>query len=145
LGIELLERAAEARGRVLRVELLPLAGSEPESARGAGFLLTFDIGRVLVVADPSRRRLVLRHVQSPAELESIRLVPLDEEEPWWRVAGNPLTRIWPGNAGEGAASAEGDLQEVRLQFREDDERPKVISLRYADGVVRVAEEKTDVG
>lgn len=142
MGIELFERVAEARGRMLRVEQLVPAGGASDPRRGPGLLLTFDVGRILVVADPAHGRLLVRHIESAAEVEAIKRAPLDEEEPWWRVAGNSITRAWPGGAGagEGAAAGTGDLREVRLQFREDEENPKVISLRYDDGAVRVAEE-----
>jgi len=142
-GIELFERVAEARGRLLRVELLVAADVEPDAAHGAGFLLTFDVGRLLVAADRAHGVLLVRAVTSPAEVESIKRIPLDEEEPWWRVAGNPLTRAWPGGGGAGAESGAGALREVRIQLREDDENPKVISLRYDAGAVRVTQEETD--
>jgi hypothetical protein len=142
LGIELFERVAEARGRVLRVEQLVPAGGASSPRRGPGYLLTFDVGRILVVADPAHGCLLVRHVESAAEVEAIKRAPMDEQEPWWRVVGNPVTRVWPGGAGAGAASGAGDLHEVRLQFREDDANPRVISLRYDDGAVRVAEETT---
>ena len=41
MGIELFERAAEARGRILRVEQLVAAGAEPVASHGPGFLFTF--------------------------------------------------------------------------------------------------------
>jgi len=60
-----------------------------------------------------------------------------EEEPWWRVAGNPVTRVWPGPRGSGAEGNGSELVDLRMQFREDDANPKVISLRYAAGSVQV--------
>lgn len=143
MGIEVFERAAEARGRLLRVEQLVAADVEPDPQCGVGFLITLDVGRILVAADRTHAGLLIRHIESAAEVESIQRVPLDEAEPWWRVAGNPITRVWPGGAGEGAESGAGVLREVRLQLREDDENPKVISLRYESGAVRVAEEGAD--
>jgi len=145
VGIELLEQAGEARGRILRVEQLVSPDAPPDPSRGVGYLLTFDIGRILVAADRMNGRLVLRHVEAPAEVEAVKRAPLDEEEPWWRVLGNPLTRAWPGDAGAGAASPAADVAEVRLQFREDDAHPKVISLRLEAGLIRVAEEPTPGG
>ncbi len=139
MGIELFERAAESRGRLLRAEQLVTADGDADPQRGAGYLLTFDVGRILVAADRAHQRLLLRHVAAPEEVQSIKLAPLDDEEPWWRVAGNTITRAWPGGDGEGAASGAGAVRELRMQFREDDESPKVIALRYEDGVVRVGE------
>lgn len=143
MGIELFERIAEARGRILRVEQLVAAGAAPDPSHGPGYLLTFDVGRILVAADRVHGRLLLRPVAAPAELEGIARAPLDEEEPWWRVAGNPLVRAWPVESGAGAASGAGDVRELRLQFRDDDASPKLISLRYEGGAVWVAEEKTE--
>lgn len=139
MGIEVLERAAEERARILRVEQLVSAdGGDPQ--RAPGYLLTFDVGRVLVAADPTHERLLVRHIQRSDELASLRLDPLDEEEPWWRVAGNPITRVWPAaDGGEGAVSDDAP-HDVRLQFREDDENPRVISLRYESGAVCAGEE-----
>ena len=145
MGIELFERAAEARGRILRVEQILAAGGDPDPSHGAGYLLTFDVGRILVAADRVHGRLLLRHVGSTAEVASIARAPLDEEEPWWKVSGHPITRAWPVDGGAGAASGAGDVHELRLQFRDDGENPKVISLRYDEGAVWVAEAVRRVG
>ena len=56
------------------------------------------------------------------------------------MLGNSITRAWPGVRSEGAASGGAETGDVRLQFREDSENPKVISLSYAAGSVRVATE-----
>ncbi len=139
VGIELLERAAEAGGRLLRVERLVASGSADSAGRGAGFLLTFDVGRVLVAADRVHESLMIRHVDSAEALSAIRLMPLDEEEPWWRLAGQPLTGAWLRSEGEGAASGAGGESHVRLQFREPDQNPKRIAFLYEQGSVRVIE------
>ncbi|MCH2184424.1 hypothetical protein MK280_00970 [Myxococcota bacterium] len=139
MGIELLERAAEAGGRLLRVEQLALAGEADTPERGAGFLLTFDVGRILVAADRVHEQLVIRHIDSAEALSAIRLRPLDEEEPWWKLAGNPLTGAWLRAEGEGAAAGSGAVSHVRLQFRESDQNPKRIALLYEQGSVRVSE------
>jgi len=143
LGIELFERVAEAQGRILKVDQLVAAGGDPDPSRGPGYLLTFDVGRILVVADPQHDRLLVRAVESPAAVEAIRTASVEEEEPWWRVVGNPATRAWPGSDGEGATAASGDVREVRIQFREDTENPRVVSLRYDAQAVRVGMEGTD--
>ena len=137
MGIELLERAAEARGRLLRVEQLVSAGGGDTPERGAGFLLTFDAGRILIVADRVHEGLVYRHIESAEVLSDIQLRALDEEEPWWRLAGNPLTGAWLWAEGEGAATGSGAVAHVRLQFREPDQNPKLVALLYEEGSVRV--------
>jgi len=142
--MELLERAADARGRILRVQQLISPGRSQAPSRAAGYLLTFDVGRVLVAPAPSSESLVLTHVDDPSEIEA-GLALLDDEEPWWRVIGNALTRVWPGVAGQGATAGNGGTSDVRLQFREDSEKPKVISLSYDAGAVSVKTEAPSAG
>ncbi len=135
--MELFERAAQADARILRVDQLMESGADPNPEQGIGYLLTFDVGRVLVLPDREKACLVLREVSSAEEVEEIQLLSLAEEEPWWRVVGQSLTGAWPGPRGEGAASSAGDPDEIRLQFRADEENPKVISLHYGAGRVHV--------
>jgi hypothetical protein len=139
VGIELFERAAEARGRILRVEQLVPEGGVSNPACGAGYLLTFDIGHILVAPDAATGGLQLTHVEQRGDLRGA-LLPLEEEEPWWRVVGNPITRAWPATADAGAAASGGESSGVRIQFREDEENPKVISFRFEGGAVRVTTE-----
>jgi hypothetical protein len=140
MGIEVFERAAEARGRILRVQQLVAADGSSDASRGPGYLLTFDVGRVLVAADPAHEQLLVRQIEDAADVDSLQLDILVDEEPWWRVSGHPITRVWPGaDAVDAAVSAES-VRDLRLQFREDSEAPKVISLKYESGAVRVAEE-----
>ena len=94
MGIELFERAAENSARILRVEQLAPADGGRDPAHGPGYLLTFDVGRILVAANPSTGMLVISEIPVDDELGA-RLVALDQEEPWWRLAGNPITRVWP--------------------------------------------------
>ncbi len=144
MGIELFERAVEASGRILRAERLLAAGSG-DPMRGPGYLLTFDIGRILVAADPKGERLLVREVPAGDDL-AVRLASLDEEEPWWRVVGNVLTRVtrvWPAPSGAGALGVSGEVRGFRIQFREDDDNPRVVSFCYEAGGVRVGEEKKE--
>jgi hypothetical protein len=138
LGIELFERAVEARGRILRVERRAPTGHADDPQAGIAFLLTFDVGRVLVGSDGAAGGLELAFVERgedvPAGLED-----LAEEEPWWRVLGNPLCGAWPGALGEAAeSSSAGRLTALCLQFREDHENPKLIALRAEAPGVRVS-------
>lgn len=124
MGFELFERAAGARAQLLRVQRLGEAGGE---ASAAGFVLTFDVGRILVAADPRTRSLKVE----PFEDEAAGLAMAAEEEPWWRVIGNPIVA-----AREVLAS-----ESIGLQFRPDDENPRVIALFLDDGLVRAAVER----
>ena len=142
MGIELFERAAEARGRILRVEQLVPEGGGSNPACGAGYLLTFDVGRILVAPDAASGGLRLAHVEQHGDLPGA-LLPLEEEEPWWRVVGNPITRAWPATTGAGAAASAGRVSAVRIQFREDEEDPRVISLSFEGGAVRATMECRD--
>jgi len=137
LGIELFERAAEVKGCFLKAEQLLEADSEGDPKRGPGYLLTFDVGRILIAADRKNARLLVRQIENRDEVDSVRLASLEEEEPWWRLAGNPLTRAWPCPDGSGA-SASDEISDLRMQFRADDESPHIVSLRYEAGAVCVA-------
>jgi hypothetical protein len=129
-GLELFQRAADARGQILGVQRLEGGGSE---SRSPGFLLTFDVGRILVRADPARGALVAEHLQSREE-EPGALKPAAEEEPWWRILGNPITRVW--ELDEGSDRVRG----YRLQFRADADDPLVVVLEPEGGLVRAAVE-----
>ena len=52
MGVELFERAAEVGGCFLKAEQLVESGGDDDPLRGPGYLLTFDVGRILVAADP---------------------------------------------------------------------------------------------
>jgi len=142
VGIELFERAAGARARMLRVEQLVPEGGRSNPACGAGYLLTFDVGRVLVAPDAASGGLRLAHVEQRGDLPGS-LVPLEEEEPWWRVVGHSITRVWAAATDAGAATGGAGVSAVRIQFREDEENPKVISLSLEGGAVRVTTECRD--
>jgi hypothetical protein len=137
LGVELFERAAEANGNFLKAEQLVEVDGGEDPLRGPGYLLTFDVGRILVAADRRKACLSIRQVESLDEVASIRRVALDEEEPWWRVAGNSITRAWPSEGGSGATTGDGEVSGLRMQFRGEGESPRVIFLRYEDGAVHV--------
>ncbi len=138
MGVEFFERAAEVKGTFLKAEQLVEAGSDQDPSWGPGYLLTFDVGRLLVVADRGKACLQVRQVQDLEEIASIRLASLEEEEPWWRLAGNTITRAWPSHPGAGAAAAADEVSELRMQFRDEGESPRVVSLCYDTGGIRVA-------
>jgi hypothetical protein len=129
LDMELLQRVAEAGGRLLRVQCYSEGGSEvPELV--SGLLLTFDVGRILVWADDEATEsgeLTYMHVQDTEDLAGGLLI-LDEEEPWWRVLGGELCR----------ARARRESQGVRLQFRPDENNPRFIELERKGRLVRIS-------
>ena len=117
-----LEKAVEAKGRLLQVDRQ--GGVSGGIARG--FVLTFDVGRLLVeVAAGKVHSVVLESADEvPAGVENV-----SQDEPWWRTIGCPLTRVWAGEVG---------AQGLRLQFREDDKNPKVIAFIPDGSEVRVS-------
>ncbi len=120
--MERLERAVEAGGRLLKVERL--GGVSQGIARG--FLLTFDVGRLLIEVEAGRVHSVVIESadEVPANLEAA-----SEDEPWWRLIGCPMTQVWAGEVG---------AQGLRLKFREDHENPKFIALVPDGAEVRVS-------
>lgn len=132
MGIELLERAVKGGGQLLRAEASPVAG---QADRVAVLLLTFDLGRIAVSADVRAAALRIEYVAS-AERTPQGLRDVSEEEPWWRVLGSPIARVWPvGPEPEGA---------LRVQFRADDKSPRVVGLAPRAGAVaiRLEEQRT---
>lgn len=118
-SMELFERVVAAGGVLLRVDFQELAGGV------SGLLLTFDVGRLLVRADPLAGGLRVEYAESRGGVEG-ELLSADEEEPWWRVLGNPLARV---------SAAAGGLQ---LQFRADGDNPRIIALASEGRRVRAA-------
>ena len=125
MGIELFERAVRGGGQLLNAEVCPLAG---RSDRVSRLLLTFDLGRIDVSVDPVSQRVRADFVASPDEappgVEDAR-----QEEPWWRVLGSPLACTWEGGAGHEA--------KLCLQFRADDQSPRVIALEPDGGSISI--------
>jgi len=109
------ERAAETKGKLLRVE-----GDRP-GPTPRQLVLTFDVGRILI--RPGGDGLSATRVEDRSALPE-GLVALDEEEPWWRLLGSPLARVWAPEGGLAGG--------VCLQFRADDRAPRIVSL-WAQG------------
>lgn len=111
---ELLERVAQAHGRLLRV-----AG---ESGGDRRLVLVFDVGVVaLRAAEGALAAEVLAPGAAPPAARA-----LDEEEPWWALLGQPLTRVQEQEGGS-----------LRVQFRADAESPRVLSMEATPAGVRV--------
>jgi hypothetical protein len=132
-GLELLERAVEARGKILRAE-----ADYTDAAPGV-LLLTFDVGRIAI--RPHDDGLLIEHLEDgatpPGGLES-----LDDGEPWWRLLGQPITAVWPGGVEEGlGARGLGSLMVLKLRFREESDNPRIVRLDAAGRVVRVSLEE----
>ncbi|MFK7895621.1 MAG: hypothetical protein AB8G23_07275 [Myxococcota bacterium] len=127
--LAILERAAEAKGRLLRAE-----ADRPGAAVGS-VLLTFDVGRILIRSGDAG--LIVAHLENP-EAAPAGLSVLDEEEPWWRLIGNPLTAAWPGGVEDGiGAQGLASLMVLKLRFREEAENPRVIELESTGSQVRI--------
>ena len=129
-GLEIFERAADARGQILRAEA-------DRRGPGAGVLvLTFDVGRILV--RPGEEGLEIEHVENHERLPG-GLETLDEEEPWWRLLGQPITAAWPGGVEEGVgAPGLGSLMVLKLRFRDETDNPRVVQLEATGPAVRVS-------
>jgi hypothetical protein len=125
MSVEVLERAANAGAHLLKVEL---RSEDSNLARLAALLLTFDVGRILVRSDPQEAELSIVFIESGAPLPA-GLSDGQEEEPWWRVLGSPLTRAW---------AVKGELAgTVGLQFRADDSAPRIVTLQARGASVSV--------
>ena len=71
MGIELFERAAETEARLLKAEQLVEQGSDPSPEQGIGYLLTFDVGRILILPDSQNASLALREIKNAADLDKL--------------------------------------------------------------------------
>lgn len=115
--MERLQRAAESGARLLKVERV---GSESAGAV-PGYLLTFEEGRLLVRREASSGEIHSVYLESREGLPG-GLYDAGEDEPWWRVMGSALTHVWRGK------DPQGREQGLRLQFRADDESPRIVAL-----------------
>ena len=119
--MERLERVVEAGGILLKAERF----TGPNPVLGAGVLLTFDVGRLLVEVDPAGGTIHTTLIESkdaiPPGMENA-----TEEEPWWRLVGAPLTRVAVTESG------------VRMQFRADADNPRIVALENDGGEVHVS-------
>jgi hypothetical protein len=122
------ERVGEARGRLLRVEG-DRAGPTPRQ-----LVMTFETARLWV--EPAPDGFSVRTIEDREEIP-VALVPLEEEEPWWRVLGQPLTAAWPGGIESGAQES-GPLLALKLRFREESENPRTVLLESAGSAIRVS-------
>ena len=129
-GLEIFERIATSGGRILRAKADRSGGTSDVLA------LTFDVGRVLVRSGDDG--LLVSHASERAAVPED-LMPLDEEEPWWRLLGQPVSAAWPGGVEEGVgARGLNSLLILKLRFRAETDNPRVLMLEAAGRSVRVS-------
>jgi hypothetical protein len=122
--MEVFENAATAGAQLLKAERLAQAGDD-ETPLTSAYLLTFDVGRVLLAADPVRGRLVANTLP---DVESVPggLVDASEDEPWWRLLGCSLAQ----------ATSQTEATSLRLDFRISDDGLRSLDLVMTGGVIR---------
>jgi len=129
VGLDLLMRAAEARGKILRVE-----GDRPGTTVGV-LVLTFDVGRVVLTSEGDGIA-----ISGASEREALPagIGGLEEEEPWWRLLGAPLSAAWPGGVEDGVgAQGLANLMVLKLRFREEGDNPRIVQLESTGNSMRV--------
>ena len=135
-GLEIFERAVEARGKILRAE------ADRSGATTGVLMLTLDVGRIILRADDEG--LSVEHLDDGRLLPD-GLAAVDDEEPWWRLLGQPITAAWPGGVEDGVgARGLGALMVLKLQFREASDNPKIVSIEAAGRAVRVSIEEVQI-
>jgi hypothetical protein len=122
--MERLQKLADARSLLLKVERQGGGAGGP----APGFLLTFEAGRLLIRVEVASGEVHSIHLESSEGLPE-GLGDAGEDEPWWRLIGCPITRVWTADP----SSAVGGL---RLQFREDDQHPRIVGLAPDGEAVR---------
>lgn len=124
--MERLQRAVDANARLLKVEALGQAAG----THAPGFLLTFDVGRLLVRQEAATGEIHSVHLESQEGLPE-GLVDASEEDPWWAILGNPIVCVWRPEDASGRSAG------LRVQFREDDQNPKIVAFIPEGSGVRV--------
>ena len=128
--LELFESIITAKGRILRAEADSLGSTFEVLA------LTFDVGRMLIQSGDEG--LIVSQAQDREALPE-GLVPLDEEEPWWRLMGAPISAVWPAGVEDGVdATGLTSLLVLNLRFREPSDHSRVICLEATGRLLRVS-------
>jgi hypothetical protein len=122
--MEAFKNAAAAGAQLLKAERLAPAGDDQTPLTSA-YLLTFDVGRVLLATDPARGRLVAENIPDPDSVPGGR-VDASEDEPWWRLLGCSLALATP--AAEPAS--------LRLDFRISGGELRSLDLVMTGGAIR---------
>jgi hypothetical protein len=124
--MERFQWAVDAKARLLKVETL----GRGSGTFALGFLLTFDVGRLLVRLEEATGQVHSVHLETQEGLLE-EVVDTCEQDPWWAVLGNPIVRVWRPEGGVAGTTG------LRIQFREDDHNPKIIALIPEGTGVRV--------
>ena len=129
-GLEIFESIVKSSGRILRAE------ADREGGTSEVLALTFDVGRVLVRSGDDG--LLVTQAPDRADIPD-ELIALDEEDPWWRLLGQPATAAWPGGVEEGVgARGLRSLMILKLRFREETQNPRILVLESTGRSVRVS-------
>jgi len=122
--MEAFENAAGAGAQLLKAERLAQAGAD-EATPTAALLFTFDVGHVLLTADPAQGRLVATPIPDQDSLPG-GLVDASEDEPWWRLLGCSLAQVAPAS----------DRTSLRLDFRVSGGALRGLELELTGGAIR---------
>jgi hypothetical protein len=122
--MEVFTNAANAGAQLLKAERLAQAGDDETSLTSA-YLLTFDVGLILLASDPARGQLVSNPIPD-AESVPGGLVDASEEEPWWRLLGCSLAH----------ATATAGPTTLRLDFRISGGGLRSLDLDMVGGAIR---------
>ena len=99
-------------------------------------VLTFDVGRIVVRPEDEGLRV---EALAPGGQVPEATEVLDDDEPWWRLLGQPITAAWPGGVDDGVgARGLGSLMVLKLRFREETENPRIVKLEATGPQVRVS-------
>jgi hypothetical protein len=122
--MEVFENAAGAGAQLLKIERLAQAGDAANPLTSA-LLLTFDVGRILLTADPARGRLLANAIPDSDAIPG-GLVDASEEEPWWRLLGCSLA----------AATSAPEAISLQLEFRISGGQRRMLDLSADGGAIR---------
>lgn len=122
--MDVFKNAADAGAQLLKAERLAQV-SEDETPLTSAYLLTFDVGRVLLAADPARGRLTTNSIPDQDAVPG-GLVDASEDEPWWRLLGCSLAHATPST----------EPTSLRLDFRISGGELRSLDLVMAGGAIR---------
>jgi hypothetical protein len=133
-NLEPFERFIKAKGRILRAE------ADRTGPTSEVLALTFDLGRVLIRS--SDQGLIVSEAKDRTALPE-GMVSLDEEEPWWRLLGQPISAARPAGVEGGIEAAEGAPQPaamlvLNLRFGEASNHSRIVCLEAIGRLLRIS-------